>query len=119
MHMNILYCCQFQVCLPDNELEKARNAVDCLQYISDAADLFKLACWFHFISCVFTTEEKKEEAKKEESESEDEDMGFGLFDWFDTHTFNNLKWLFRRVSTFILIFMSPLVWQLKQTNNWC
>lgn len=25
-------------------------------------------------------EEKKEEAKKEESESEDEDMGFGLFD---------------------------------------
>jgi len=25
-------------------------------------------------------EEKKEEAKKEESDSEDEDMGFGLFD---------------------------------------
>ena len=26
------------------------------------------------------TEEKKEEPKKEESDSEDEDMGFGLFD---------------------------------------
>jgi len=25
-------------------------------------------------------EDKKEEVKKEESESEDEDMGFGLFD---------------------------------------
>jgi len=29
---------------------------------------------------LFVAEEKKEEVKKEESESEDEDMGFGLFD---------------------------------------
>ena len=29
---------------------------------------------------IVTVEEKKEEAKKEESDSEDEDMGFGLFD---------------------------------------
>jgi len=29
---------------------------------------------------LFSVEEKKEEVKKEESESEDEDMGFGLFD---------------------------------------
>ena len=29
---------------------------------------------------LFVVEEKKEEVKKEESESEDEDMGFGLFD---------------------------------------
>jgi len=29
---------------------------------------------------IVAVEEKKEEAKKEESDSEDEDMGFGLFD---------------------------------------
>jgi hypothetical protein len=53
--------------------------------LSDADFLFKRVLYPRLVclhSCIFfsSAEEKKEEAKKEESESEDEDMGFGLFD---------------------------------------